>query len=370
MPAALAEQTGYVIAPAQVRSGDTSHPIGTGPFVYADWKPDSSFRATRNPDYWRTDASGGQLPYLDSIEFHPLPDKASRLNGLRTHDLDIASYETADQSTLDDLTASGFRVTSDVDNVGVAMLLMNLDRPPLDDLRVRQAIVSAIDREAFRNAIAGPSFEVADQPYGQDRKWHTTVDYPDHDLDRASDLVREVEEQDGPISIRMLSGSGGAPAMQYLQQQLEAVGIDVELEEVELASFVQQFVSGDYDTVYLGGFFGAADPDGSYPFITSKGADPDTLIKLNFARYRNPAVDAALQAQRQTDDDAARQASWATIWNAFATDLPYAFLYQDNVAWVSQSDGYGLDNPTTPEGIALPTINRWTPFYTNVYVDR
>ncbi len=61
----------------------------------------------------------------------------------------------------------------DVDNVGVAMLLMNLDRPPLDDLRVRQAIVSAIDREAFRDAVAGTSFEIADQPYGEASTWHT-----------------------------------------------------------------------------------------------------------------------------------------------------------------------------------------------------
>ncbi len=177
-----------------------------------------------------------------------------------------------------------------------------------------------------------------------------------------------MEAELGPIRISVLSGASAQPAMQYLQQELGAVGIELDLQEVELARFVQQFVGGDYDTVYLGGFFGAADPDGSYPFITSKGAAPETLIKLNFARYRNPVVDEALQEQRRTDDETARRAAWATIWNAFATDLPYAFLYHDNVAWVTRSDVHGLENPTTPEGIALPTINRWTPFYTNVYV--
>ena len=106
---------------------------------------------------------------------------------------------------------------------------------------------------------------------------------------------------------------------------------------------MQKFVQGEYDTVYLGSFFGAADPDGSYPFITSKGAAPETLIKLNFARYRNPVVDDALQAQRATDDDDARQAEWAKIWNAFADDLPYAFLAHDTQAWMTKPDVYGLD---------------------------
>jgi len=368
MPTALAEQAGYVIAPSQVRSGDTTHPIGTGPFVFDDWVPDSHFRATRNDHYWRTDAGGAQLPYLDSIEFRPIPDKTSRLNGLKTGDLDIVSDETADDASLDQLVDDGFDVNRDVDNVGVAMLLMNLDHPPLDDLRVRQAIVSAIDREAFRDAVAGTSFELADQPYGEASPWHAAVDYPSTDPDRARALVSEVEDERGPIHLTMLSGEGGRPGLQYLQQELEAVGIEVDLQEAELASFVQRFVSGDYDTVYLGGFFGAADPDGSYPFIASKGAAPETPIKLNFARYRNPVVDDALQQQRTTDDETTRRAAWSTIWNAFATDLPYAFLYHDDVAWVSQSDVHGLANPTTPEGIALPTINRWTPFYTNVYV--
>jgi peptide/nickel transport system substrate-binding protein len=368
MPTALTEQAGYVIAPAQVRSGDTAHPIGTGPFVFDDWVPDSHFRATRNDHYWRTDAAGEQLPYLDAIEFRPIPDKESRINGLRTGDLDIASDETADGASLDQLVDSGLTVNQDVDNVGVAMLLMNLDRPPLDDIRVRQAIVSAIDREAFRDAVAGTSFELADQPYAEASTWHTAVDYPTLDPDRARELVAQVEAERGPIRISMLSGASARPAMQYLQQELAAVGIEVTLDEAELARFVQQFVGGDYDTVYLGGFFGATDPDGSYPFITSKGAAPETLIKLNFARYRNPVVDEALQEQRRTDDVTARRAAWATVWNAFATDLPYAFLYHDNVAWVTRSDVHGLEDPTTPEGIALPTINRWTPFYTNVYV--
>jgi ABC-type transport system substrate-binding protein len=364
MPAVLMEQPGYVIAPEMIRSGDTQHPIGTGPFVFEEWVPDSHFRAVRNPNYWREG-----YPYLDSIEFRPIPDTNNRLNALTAGDIDVAEANAVGQPRLDELASAGFTVVDDYDHAGAGNLLMNNDQEPVNDKRVREAIVSAIDREAFRDAVLDPSFEIADQPYPPGNKWHADVDYPATDPDRARELVEEYEADNGPIELSIMIIATGAPTepAQFLQQQLEAVGIGVEIDAVEQVTFVQKFVSGDYQTVYLGSFFGAADPDGNYPFITSKGAAPETLIKLNFARYRNPAVDAALQEQRNTDDDDARLESWTKVWDAFAEDLPYAWLAYDRTAWVSKADVYGIDGFTSPEGISIPAINRWTLFYTGVF---
>jgi peptide/nickel transport system substrate-binding protein len=364
MPTALTEQVGYVIAPEQVASGDARRPIGTGPFVFEEWVPGERFSATRNESYWQQG-----LPYLDRVEFRPVPDPGSRLDALEVGDLDVAEANSIGDPELDELRSVGLTVVDDYDNVGVRNLLMNTQRPHLDDLRVREAIVASIDREAFREAVLDPSFELADQPYAEGNRWNTDVDYPDFDPDRARALVSEHEASAGPIELSMMAiaGTASSQAGQYLQQQFDDVGIDLRLEELELAAFVKRYVQGDYDTVYLGSFFGAADPDGSYPFITSKGAAPETLIKLNFARYQNPEVDEALAAQRATDDLAARQEAWATIWDAFATDLPYAFLVHDKTAWATSAEVHGLDAPSTPEGVALPAINRWTPFYTWVF---
>ena len=120
------------------------------------------------------------------------------------------SDETADDASLDQLADAGFDVNQDVDNVGVAMLLMNLDRPLSTTSRVRQAIVSAIDREAFRDAVAGTSFELADQPYGEASPWHGRR-LPGHRPRPARELVTEVEDERGPIRLSMLSGVGGGP---------------------------------------------------------------------------------------------------------------------------------------------------------------
>jgi peptide/nickel transport system substrate-binding protein len=364
MPIVLVEQPGYVIAPEQVKSGDTQHPIGTGPFVFDEWIPDNHFRATRNDDYWREG-----YPYLDSIEFKPITNTDLRLNALEAGDIDIAEANSVGQPRLDELAAAVFTVVDDVDNVGATNLLMNNDQAPVNDKRMREAIVRGIDRDAFRNAILDQSFEVADQPYPPGNRWNTPVDYPTFDPDRARQLVEEYEAENGPAEISIMIIATGAPTdpAQYLQQQLEAIGIDVEIDDVEQVTFVQRYVQGDYQTVYLGSFFGSADPDGNYPFLNSKAAAPETLIKLNFARYRNPDVDAALQAQRETDDDTDREAEWAKVWTAFAEDLPYAFLAYDRGAWVTKSNIYGLTGFTTPEGVAIPAINRWTPFYTAVF---
>lgn len=366
MPTVFVEQPGYVIAPAQVRSGDTRHPIGTGPFVFDEWVPDDHVRVTRNPDYWREG-----LPYLDSIEFRPFADPTARDNSLKTGELDVIEQGTIGQPVLDEWAADGMTVIDDVDNVGAANLLLNSDAPQLGDRDVRLAIVSAIDREAFRAAVLDESFEVADQPYPPGNPWHADVTYPAYDPDLARQLVDDYEAEHGALELTMMRISGTPPTGPlFLQEALGNVGIDMEIEDLELSAYVRRFVAGEYDTVYLGSFFGAPDPDGNYLFLTSVGAAPETLIKLNFARYRNPAVDDALHAQRRTDDLEARQAEWASVWAALAEDLPYAFLYYDRFALITQPDVYGLDAPTTPEGDELPAINRWTPFYTEAYVDR
>ena len=68
-----------------------------------------------------------------------------------------------------------------------------------------------------------------------------------------------------------------------------------------------------------------------------------------------------------TDDDEVRKEAWTSIWEEMATELPYAFLVHDRTAWATAADIHGLDDATTPEGVPLPAINRWTPFFTSVH---
>lgn len=367
MPLTFADQPGYVIAPEQVRSGDTRHPIGTGPFVFEEWVPDRSFKAVRNPDYWREG-----LPYVDRIEFRPMPDPTTRFNALRTGEIQVAEANGTGARDLDALAVEGLRVVDDVDMTGTHVLLMNLDAPPTDDLRVRQAIVEGIDREAFRAVLFDESFPIVSEPYPEDNRWYADNGYPTFDPDHARELVAAYEADHGPLLLQILTIAAGNALrpVEYLKEALAGVGIEVEIVGLETVSFVQRFVGGDYQAVYLGGFFGYADPDGMYHFLVSSNADPDKPIKLNFTRHRSEVVDEALVAQRRTADPTLRAQEWAKVWRAFATDLPYAFLIQDRSAYVTVANVHGFTGFTAPDGAPLPAINRWTPFFTSVFIAR
>ncbi len=365
MPVVFADQPGYIIAPEQIASGESDRPIGTGPFVFQEWVPDRSFKAVRNDSYWREG-----YPLLDSIEFQPMPDPTTRFNALRTGTIDVAEANSQGQPRLDELMSDGMTIVDGADATGTHLLVMNLDRSPTDDLRIREAVVRAIDREAFRAAAYDESFPIASQPYAPGSRWYSDNDYPEYDPERARALVDDYEAENGPVTLSIMAISAGdrLQPVVYMQEVLEAVGIDVEINGLEQVTFVTELVSGNYDSVYLGGFFGTPDPDGIHHFIHSDNASPDSPLKLNFPRHRSDVVDDALRAQRDTDDDQARADAWAEVWGAFATDLPYAFLLHERAAFATAADVHGFTDLTTPEGAPLPPMNRWTPFYTGVFM--
>jgi peptide/nickel transport system substrate-binding protein len=365
MPVVFADQPGYIVAPEQISSGQSDRPIGTGPFVFESWVPDRSFKAVRNDSYWREG-----YPLLDSIEFQPMPDPTTRFNALRTGTIDVAEANGQGQPRLDELMNDGMTIVDGADATGTHVLVMNLDRSPTDDPRVREAVVRAIDREAFRAAAFDDSFPIASQPYAPGSRWHSDNSYPEYDPERARALVDDYEAENGPVTLNIMAISAGdrLQPVVYMQEVLETVGIDVEINGLEQVTFVTELVSGNYDSVYLGGFFGTPDPDGIHHFIHSDNASPDSPLKLNFPRHRSDVVDDALRAQRDTDDDQERAEAWAEVWGAFATDLPYAFLLHERAAFATAADVHGFTDLTTPEGAALPPMNRWTPFYTGVFM--
>lgn len=364
-PVLLADQPGYVIAPEQVRSGATDQMIGTGPFVFEEWTPDVRFRATRNENYWRDGADDEPLPYLDSIEFRPMPDTATRVAALRAGEVDV--IDVIPMTTSDELVDDGFDRVDDVDVASTDVLIFNMDADGTSDPRMREAIVRAVDPGRMIEVVAPGSAEPATQPYPPESRWSTPTDYPRPDPAEATRLVEEFvgDGGDAAIDVLFIRSEATLDGGQFLQESLGSVGIDVTLDAIDAAAFIDRFVAGDYQTVYIPGFFGSADPDGIYHFLHSSMAEPP--IALNFARHRNATTDEALDEQRTTEDSAAREESWATVWRTMADDLPYAFLAHRWVSLVTAPEVAGFEGYETPEGVPLPAINRWTYNFAPVY---
>jgi peptide/nickel transport system substrate-binding protein len=348
-PFTLTGQAGLVPAPSQLdnKADGTRKPVGTGPFVFKSWTPDKSFDATKNPNYWR---SG--LPYLNEVEFKPIPDAQTRYSAVRTGDTNVAvtSAEKTIRKMLEDAKSGSMQVVRSVGATDSNLVLINVTKAPMDDPRVRNAMAMSIDHTSF-DAVTetDPSLD-ADSVFNKDSSWYTPDSgYPSFDLEKAKQLVSEYAAEKGPVKFTL--GSTTDPdtvaAVQVLQSQFQAAGMQVEVQILEQSTYILNAIQGNY-TAQIWRQFGAADPDGNYVWFN--GANASGALTLNMARNNDPTIDAALDAQRATTDVAPRQQAWNTIQKQQAIDLPYLWLSHLRWAIAAGNDVRGLDGGTLPDG--------------------
>jgi len=357
-PYSLTSQAGMVPAPSMFdASGKPTDagqkaPVGTGPFVFKSWVPDKAFDATKNPNYWR---SG--LPYLDSIEFQPIPDGDTRGTALQSGD--ISMMHTSDFNTVEKFRAQAkdgkVQIVEDNGEGEEDFLIVNTKDPAVSDVRVRKAMALAIDRDTFNTVINRGIGEVADGVFKPTSKWYTKTDYPSFDAAAAKALVAEYKADTGKTPTFTL-GTTPSPinqqAVQLLQQDLNAAGMDVTVKTTEQSSFISDGVLGNYQ-VNLWRQFGAVDPDADalwwYSANTGDGGATGGLA-LNIARNADPQIDAALDQGRQTADEATRKQAYATLQQRQAADFPYIWLNHALWAVVANNNVRGITNGPLPDG--------------------
>jgi peptide/nickel transport system substrate-binding protein len=163
-PATLVGQAGVIVAPEQFNAeGEAKSrvPIGTGPFEYDLWVPDSRFVASKNANYWMADPDGNALPYLDEVEFQPIPDTQTREASLAANDVSLL-HTSSDQS-INTLRASAqageIQAVEDRGENEETFVMLNASAPPFDNVLARQAVKYATDVDSY---IA--TFQVSTRP--------------------------------------------------------------------------------------------------------------------------------------------------------------------------------------------------------------
>ncbi|MHB1502554.1 MAG: ABC transporter substrate-binding protein [Acidimicrobiales bacterium] len=346
----IGAQMAYILAPAMIKNPHgTSHPIGTGPFVFEDWVPNDHFSATRNPHYWR---SG--MPYLDAIEFRPIPNEQSRADSLRAGNVNIIHTPSA-QTILqfrDDMQYSYIddagRVVGEPD---MNFILLNMDSPPLNDIRVRQAMAMAISGPQYARIIDSSVDAPSNGPFVPGTPYYVDPGYPAYNPAKARRLVEQVRHEIGkPVAINL--GGTNAPNStrdaEYLQAQLQAVGMEVTLSSWQEAQYINNALSGSNFQAYYWTQFAAVDPDLNYVFWSPTTVSP--TLSVNMARNTDPAVEVALQQGRRSSDPSVRAAAYQQVSRLFARDLPY--IWTDRAVWavVAEPSVKNFDTATTPDG--------------------
>ncbi|WP_437882310.1 ABC transporter substrate-binding protein [Pseudomonas sp. LRF_L74] len=304
-------------------------PIGTGPFVFKEWKRGAYIRLERNPHYWKKD-----LPYLDAVVFHVIPDAASRAAAFERGDVQVLRSGDADYADLKRLAALPGVVRSEQGWElfrGQAFLQVNTRKPPLDDPRVREAILLALDRRAIVDNIFFGTGEPAEGVFPNGSLEHDPS-LPRHDYDpaRAKRLIAESGVDVSKIRLRLLNGEKGGAwerLAEYTRQSLAPLGIKVQVVTSDAATWYQRVSDWDFDLTYNFSFQ-VGDPYLS----TSYFYRGDNIVKgspfNNVVGYSNPQADALWKEAINTPDSKARQAVYWRLERILNADLPILPIYE------------------------------------------
>jgi peptide/nickel transport system substrate-binding protein len=370
--------------------GYSTEPIGTGPFTMDTRDLDNETVVIRNPDYWQTDESGTQLPYLDEIVFRPIPDEGTRLDSLLSGTVDV--MQTLRQGTVRDAReAEGIELYEFQGN-NTSGGIFNTAIAPFDDVRVRRGLIMVNDQAAVTDALGGTGISLpATQWFSPDSPWYSEAAaeaYPGYDPEAGAALLQEYvddpERSDGkapgePISVELSCPPDPSlvAAMQVGEQSWTSTG----LVEVELTHFDQQThinralgappdfvgdhgahcwrVGGDLDPSLLLNF-GFAPPD---PATAQAIGLPGMVSPQNFSNYFDEELFQNLQAAIRTDDFDERKALYEAVMVKLAEDVPGWYSGHTATLIAAVPEVKGFDSWTTPDGdlgIGFPTAEaRW-----------
>jgi ABC-type transport system substrate-binding protein len=350
-PYYLAEgQTAYVAAPSMLSqpNGGTSNPIGTGPFVFKDWQPNSHLTATRNPHYWRKG-----LPYLDSITYKPIIDHTSRSAALQSGTIDMLHTN----APTDLLQFRGNRKYSYYDNSGqivgqptMQCVQLNVMKAPFTNPDLRKAAAMCINQAQFSKVIT----KGVDQPshglFIPGSPYYTPTAYPKYNPRGAAALVKKIVQQTGQVPTFNLNSTSDPQVMaaaQYLQQAFNASGMKCNINVIAQATIINDALFGNYQAT-LWRQFGAVDPDENYVWFSTTTVGQS--LSINMAHNSDPRIQTELEAGRTTANKADRIKHYQKVNQLLAQDIPYLWLARDTWAVVANPSVQNFANPTTPKG--------------------
>lgn len=315
---AMASINAAIVPASAVEAGTIgTEVVGSGPFVFGDWTPNSNASLTANP------AWGGGAVAIDGLDISVLPDETAILAALRTGQVDFALINDPFVATLIPDVPGVQLVKKPV--LSYHVLQLNPARTPLTEQAVRQAISCAVDRQDIldtallgEGAVTGP---LTMEAYRSDV---SDLFCYERDLDKAKALLAEAGYPDG-FSATIMAATGEPPTAaaeaQVIQSQLAEVGIALEIEMKELNVYIDAWLTADFDmAVALNG--GRPDPFTMYNRYWTKAGN---LQKV--ANYIDDTLDSLMNQGREETDPAKRKEIFAQFDKHLAEVSPWVWLY-------------------------------------------
>jgi peptide/nickel transport system substrate-binding protein len=371
---ALDSWSGLHILPKHLLAGQdinntpfARNPVGSHYYQLDQWKKGESISLKRN-----VNATQGQAK-IDHLVSRIIPDRAAQFLELMADNIDSMSLNSIQYARIfpsrPDLT-SKIAQYKELGN-SYTYLGFNLKRKPFDDVRVRQAINYAIDKqEIIDGVLLGLGLPVA-SPYKPGTRWSNPELHPyPYDPKKAIALLKEagfedhdhdgILDKDGqPLTFEILTNQNKEREMSavLVQRRLKEIGIDVKIRVVEWATFISRFIkTGDFNVVLLGWGLGL-EPDQFNIWHSSQQAPG----QFNFIGYNNPTVDKLLEDGRMELNPDKRMKIYHEFAKILLEDSPVVYLFAGYGLPAIHKRVKGIDDPAPPAGIGHNSYGWYIP---------
>ena len=300
----------FIPSPTAVEAGTHDRkPVGTGPFKYHKWNSGDHFVVLKNENYWQPGK-----PLLNKVVFRAVPDHQTRYASLLSGELDII---TLDRGNLIQKARNTPELTAfQTDSNGGEIILINMDKPPLDDIRVRRALAMANNQALHIKMVYGDTVPFIRHPFGEPFACNDDGYLP-YDPEQARQLIAAYGR---PVEITCLHSntSRGRDIGALLQRLFKEIGVTLTPVPLSTGPQVMKVLQKDFQMA-------------TWRIPPSRDHGPQLYRSFhsqsptNFSGYTNPEMDRLLEMQRVETDAAVRDDTWCQIVRRLNGDVPFIY---------------------------------------------
>ena len=359
-PAYIAGGRFGIMAQAQLDDQTTcaSKLIGTGPFMMKDWKRNDHFTAVRNPHYWRKDAQGRQLPYLDQIRFEPVIESAQRVNGIQAGNLDLA----LDDGPLDIVQYRALAKKGQINLVEsqkypeLGYTLFNTTIPPFNNIDARLAFAYAVDRVTSNRLRADGITTIASGPFGPGVMGYLPdAGFPKYNAATAKTYVKKYEQETGrPLKFTYLSPGTDTELLKTIdlvKTYMQQVGISMTVKSVDESQGINTVIGKQFQATAWRNHPGF-DPDTEYVWWHCDTSASVCDNPVNFNGFNDPVINHAFEDGRSNSDPARRRSDYEAINREFGKQVYDAWGSWSIWSVPAATHVHGIANLPLPDGSA------------------
>ncbi|PHS05518.1 MAG: ABC transporter substrate-binding protein [Blastopirellula sp.] len=322
------------------------NPVGTGPFKFEHWKTDQQLVLAANDNHWRG------RPTVDRVIFIPVKESAVRVKQLERGEIHIA--DNLPPSEVDELAKLPTIKIQETEGMNVGYMTMNMDKPPLDNLLVREAIWHAIDRDRLIDvAYSGHATKAVSMVPPTMWAHHSGLADREFDPEKSKQLLAEAERNAGvklPIKLQLFVMAQPRPYMQrprqtvvFIKDSLERVGFDIEIVTNDIRQHFFRMTQGEHQLGLAGWSADIPDPDNFlYTLLDLDNINDDG--GNNLSRYRNEEMHDWLIAAKSELDVEKRKQLYLKAQESIFRDAPVLPLVHTKVRIAQRKElsGYKL----------------------------